>query len=110
VHLVTKQVKGHEYYYLVEKGRKDGRVVTVRTVYIGDRQRLAALIAAAATPEAFAAQQVGASLALAAVADDLGIEGHPFQGEPSRATASLGWGGGGWGGMRWWSGSSSGVR
>ena len=78
MHLVTKQVKGHEYYYLVEKGRKDGRVVTVRTVYIGDRQRLAALIAgtaAASTPEAFAAQQVGASLALAAVADELGLAG-----------------------------------
>lgn len=78
MHLVTKQVKGHEYYYLVEKGRKDGRVVTVRTVYIGDRQRLAALIAgtaAASTPEAFAAQQVGASLTLAAVADDLGLAG-----------------------------------
>ena len=41
MHLVAKQVKGHEYFYLVEKARRDGRVVTARTVYIGDRQKLA---------------------------------------------------------------------
>jgi len=77
MHLVTKQIKGHEYYYLVEKGRRDGRVVTVRTVYIGDRQKLAALItgqAAATVPVAYAAQQVGASLALATTAETLGLE------------------------------------
>jgi transposase len=91
VHLVAKQVKGHEYYYLVEKGRKAGRVVTVRTVYIGDRQKLAELIAgtaAAATPEAFAAQQVGASLALAMVADDLGIVGVIDAAAPVRRDAA----------------------
>lgn len=77
MHLVAKQVKGHEYFYLVEKARRDGRVVTVRTVYIGDRQKLAELIqvsAAAALPTSFAPQPVGAALALATVAADLGIE------------------------------------
>jgi transposase len=91
VHLVTKQIKGREYYYLVEKGRRDGRVVTVRTVYIGDRQKLAALIAgsaAASAPESYAAQQVGASLALAAIADDLGIEGVIDEASPVRSGAA----------------------
>jgi len=37
MHLVAKQVNGHEYFYLVEKARREGRVVTARTVYIGDR-------------------------------------------------------------------------
>ena len=44
MHLVAKQVKGHEYFSLVEKARRDGRVVTARTVYIGDRQKLAEMI------------------------------------------------------------------
>jgi len=43
MHLVAKQVKGHEYFYLVEKQRRGHRVVTARTVYIGDRQKLADL-------------------------------------------------------------------
>ncbi len=77
MHLVAKQVKGHEYFYLVEKARRDGRVVTVRTVYIGDRQKLAELIqlsASAMMPTSFTAQPVGAALALATVAADLGLE------------------------------------
>ena len=77
MHLVAKQVKGHEYFYLVEKARRDGRVVTVRTVYIGDRQKLAELIqvsASAMMPTTFAPQPVGAALALATVATDLGLE------------------------------------
>lgn len=77
MHLVAKQVKGHEYFYLVEKARRDGRVVTVRTVYIGDRQKLAELIqlsASAMMPTTFASQPVGAALALATVAADLGLE------------------------------------
>jgi len=44
MHVVAKQVKGREYFYLVEKGRRDGRVVTTRTIYVGDRQKLAELI------------------------------------------------------------------
>ena len=77
MHLVAKQVKGHEYFYLVEKARRAGRVVTVRTVYIGDRQKLAELIqvsASAVMPSSFAPQPVGAALALATVAADLGLE------------------------------------
>jgi len=77
MHLVAKQVKGHEYFYLVEKARRAGRVVTVHTVYVGDRQKLAEMIqlsASAVMPSTFAPQSVGAALALATVAGDLGIE------------------------------------
>ena len=77
MHLVAKRVKGHEYFYLVEKARRNGRVVTSRTVYIGDRQKLAEMIqvsASAVLPASFAPQPVGAALALATVAADLGIE------------------------------------
>jgi transposase len=77
VHLVAKQVKGHEYFYLVEKARQDGHVVTSRTVYIGDRQKLVEMIqlgASAVMPTTFASQHVGAALALSTVAMELGIE------------------------------------
>jgi transposase len=52
-------------------------VGTARTVYIGDRQKLAELIqvsASAVMPTSFAPQPVGAALALATVATDLGLE------------------------------------
>ena len=77
MHLVVKHVKGREYFYLIEKLRRGARVVTARTVYIGDRQKLAAMVqqsASAALPSGFEAQPVGAVLALASVAQDLGIE------------------------------------
>lgn len=77
MHLVAKQVKGHEYFYLVEKERRGRRVITSRTVYVGDRQKLADLLqlkASSAFPTSFAPQEVGASLALVEVACDLGIE------------------------------------
>jgi transposase len=77
MHLVAKKVKGREYFYLVEKGRREGRVVTVRTVYIGDRQKLAEVVqrsVSAALPSAFVVQSVGATLALATIAADLGME------------------------------------
>ena len=77
MHLVAKQVKGHEYYYLIEKQRRGRRVFTARTVYVGDRQKLAELLqvsAAAALPTSFSPQEVGASLALIDVSRDLGIE------------------------------------
>jgi transposase len=77
MHLVAKQVKGHEYFYLIEKQRRGHRVVTARTVYVGDRQKLAELLqvsASSALPSSFAPQEVGASLALAEVSRDLEIE------------------------------------
>lgn len=77
MHLVAKTVKGHVYYYLVEKERRGVRVVTTRTIYIGDWRKLAELVqqsAAAVLPTSFAAQSVGAALALATIAQDLGIE------------------------------------
>ena len=77
MHLVTKRIKGGEYYYLVQKERQGQRVVTARTVYVGDRQKLASLIEAAASsslPATFTSQEVGASLALASLAGELGLE------------------------------------
>jgi hypothetical protein len=77
MHLVAKQVKGREYFYLVEKAWRSGTAVTVRTVYIGDRQKLAAALESglvASLPEHFEHQEVGASLALVTAARSLGIE------------------------------------
>jgi len=91
MHLVAKQLKGHEYFYLVEKGRREGRVVTVRTVYIGDRQRLAEVVqrsVSTALPSAFVLQSVGATLALATIATELGVESLIDQVCPVRAGAA----------------------
>src|SRR3990167_6626172 len=77
MHIVAKRIKGHEYFYLVEKERQGTRVVTARMVYIGDRQKLAQLVqqsASATLPESFVGQEVGASLALVMVAGELGVE------------------------------------
>lgn len=77
MHLVTKQVKGHEYFYLVEKAWRDGKVVTARTVYVGNRQKLAAALQAgllASLPEHFEQQEIGATLALVETARSLRLE------------------------------------
>jgi transposase len=77
MHLVPKQVKGHEYWYLVKTARRGKRVVTTRTVYVGSRRRLAELLQASANavlPASFDGQEIGASLALTQVARDLDIE------------------------------------
>lgn len=77
MHLISKAIKGHEYFYLVEKERRGKRVVTSRTVYVGNRQKLAELVqqsASAALPTSFEPQPVGAVLALARLAEDLGLE------------------------------------
>ena len=77
MHLVAKQIKGREYFYLIEKERRGARVVTSRTVYVGNRQKLADLVqqsASATLPASFAPQPIGAVLALATLADDLGVE------------------------------------
>jgi len=90
MHLVTKTIKGHEYYYLVEKVRRGARVCTARTVYVGDRRKLADLVQGSVSetmPSSFAPQSVGAQLALAAIAADLGIEALVDQVCPVRAGA-----------------------
>src|SRR5919108_539323 len=74
--LVAKQIKGHEYFYLVERERQGKRVVTRRTVYVGNRQKLAEMLqlsASAVLPVSFKAQSVGAALALATLAEELDI-------------------------------------
>lgn len=78
MHLVEKIIKHRPYYYLVKTERRGTRVVTTRTVYIGDWKKLARLVEGnilSAFPKSFAAQEVGASLAFAAVAEELGLEG-----------------------------------
>jgi hypothetical protein len=77
MHVISKQIKGNEYFYLVGKERRGKRVVTARTVYIGNRRKLADLVqqsVSAALPRSFEPQPVGAVLALARLADELGLE------------------------------------
>lgn len=91
MHLVEKSFQGRRYFYLVEKERRGKRVVTRRTVYIGNRQRLAELIqvqASSTFPTSFTSQEVGASLAFAMVAQELGIEGLIDEACPVRAGAT----------------------
>ena len=74
--LVAKQIKGHEYFYLIERERQGKRVVTSRTIYVGNRQKLAEMLqlsASAVLPTSFTAQSVGAALALATLAEELDI-------------------------------------
>lgn len=77
MHLVSKTIKGCEYFYLVRKERRGQRVVTAKTVYVGNRQKLAALVELSATnafPAEATVQEIGGSLALSQIAVDLGLE------------------------------------
>lgn len=77
MHLVAKQIKGREYFYLVKKERKGDRVVTAKTVYVGNRQKLAELVELSATnafPAEATVQEIGGSLVLSRIAEDLGLE------------------------------------
>jgi len=74
MHLVTKRIKGCDYFYLVRKERRGTRVVTAKTIYVGNRQKLAELVemsATAAIPEQASIQEIGGSLALAGIAEEL---------------------------------------
>jgi len=91
MHLVTKRIKGSDYFYLLKKERRGKRVVTAKTVYIGNRQRLAELLelsAANAFPAEATVQEIGGSLALARVAADLGLERIIDAACPVRANAT----------------------
>jgi transposase len=77
MHLVTKRINGHEYFYLVKKERRGKRVVTAKTVYVGNRQKLADLVELSATnafPTKATVQEIGGSLALTEVAAELELE------------------------------------
>jgi transposase len=77
MHLVTKRIKGCDYFYLVKKERRGERVVTAKTVYVGNRQKLAELVELSATnalPAEATTQDVGGALALSQVASELGLE------------------------------------
>lgn len=91
MHLVEKNFDGRRYFYLIEKERRGKRVFTKRTVYIGDRQKLAELLQAnlnGGLPTSYTSQEVGASLAFATVARELGIEKLIDEVCPVRAGAS----------------------
>ena len=44
MHLVEKFVKDRPYYYLIKTERRGKRVVTSRTVYLGDWKKVARLL------------------------------------------------------------------
>ena len=65
--LIRKVVKGNTYWYLVQKGRKNGVVTNIKTVYIGSADRLAAMLSEAGEnsfPSSFESWEVGASAAI----------------------------------------------
>jgi transposase len=74
--LIAKTVKGHKYWYLVQKGRKNGVVTNIKTIYLGSADRLAERLStegAAHFPEAFESWEMGASAALWREATNLGL-------------------------------------
>src|SRR5713226_5008923 len=74
--LIAKTIKGHKYWYLVEKGRKNGVVTNVKTIYLGPANRLAERVAsqgASQFPAAFDSYEMGASAALYQQASALGL-------------------------------------
>ena len=65
--LIRKIIKGHAYWYLVQKGRKNGVVTNVKTIYIGTADRLGATLLKDGDtqfPAEFDSWEVGASAAL----------------------------------------------
>jgi hypothetical protein len=76
VQLVRKPVKGYSYWYLVQKGRRDGVVTNVKTIYLGTADRLAAMLSEsgeAQFPASFDSWEVGASAALCAELRELDV-------------------------------------
>jgi len=74
--LVRKSVKGYSYWYLVQKGRRDGVVTNVKTIYLGTADRLAAMLSVsgeAQFPASFDSWEVGASAALCAELRELDV-------------------------------------
>ena len=76
--LIRKRIKGQSYWYLVEKGRKDGKVTNVRTLYLGKPERIAQLLETADPsdsdfPKAFRSREMGASAALWSEASALSL-------------------------------------
>ena len=96
--LIRKKIKGHHYWYLVEKGRKNGTVTNVRTIYIGKPERIAQIFqevdaTAADFPKAFRSREMGASAALWAEAKALSlVEVIDQVCGPRRADASVSYG------------------
>lgn len=91
MHVVEKTFQGRRYYYWVEKARRGKRVVTSRTVYIGNWQKLGELLQAQTSsvlPESFSSQEAGGSLAFVKTAQELGIEAIIDEACPVRSGAA----------------------
>jgi transposase len=94
--LIRKVIKGNTYWYLVEKGRKNGVVTNVKTVYIGSADRLFSMLSEAGEtsfPSSFESWEVGASAALCSEMSELDVIGLIDGACPSRrsdATLSYG--------------------
>src|SRR5438309_4727055 len=74
--LIAKTIKGHKYWYLVQKGRRNGVVTNIKTLYLGSADRLAERLSsegAAHFPAAFDSWEMGASAALWQEATSLGL-------------------------------------
>ena len=74
--LIAKTIKGRKYWYLVQKGRKNGVVTNIKTLYLGSADRLAERLTsqgAAHFPAAFDSWEMGASAALWREATALGL-------------------------------------
>lgn len=74
--LIAKTIKGCKYWYLVQKGRKNGVVTNVKTIYLGSADRLSERLASqgeAHFPAGFVSWEMGASTALWREATALGL-------------------------------------
>lgn len=94
--LISKTVKGHKYFYLVQKGRKNGVVTNVKTLYLGSANKLHERLTAEAVaqfPKSFESWEMGASAALYKEAMALELPGliDSVSG-PRRTDASLSYG------------------
>src|SRR5579872_4975830 len=90
--LIAKTIKGHKYWYLVQKGRKNGVVTNIKTLYLGSADRLADRLTAegdAHFPTAFDSWEMGASAALWREATDLGLVSMLNQACGSRRTDAV---------------------
>jgi hypothetical protein len=74
--LIRKTIKGNTYWYLVQKGRKNGTVTNVKTIYIGSADRLHSMLTESGNesfPASFENWEVGASAALSSEINALGL-------------------------------------
>src|SRR5271167_2390876 len=78
--LVPKKIHGQTYWYMIRKGRKNGRPTNLETFYLGKPDRIAAMLGLGVSPETHEmfpvgarSREVGASTALWKEAELLGL-------------------------------------